>query len=200
MKKCERWYEEDPEQHGKDGPVNVASAFSAGRKFPLTDLIGAAWDELGVAPCCNFSQNEGENIGRACVCEGRRAGKRQTSASVYSLENIAIRTDTLAKRVILNRHADGTIQAGGVELADGTVFHSKKVISCAGAFRSPQLLMLSGIGPAKTLKKFGVETLVDLPEVGQCLTDHMLCNQLWRLSDPSPGYTLWLRQSSFSGS
>lgn len=82
------------------------------------------------------------------------------------------------------------MKATGVELADGTIVAAKNVVSAAGAFRSPQLLQLSGIGSAKDLKEVGVEPLLDLPEVGQGLTDHTSFFQYWRVRDPSAGYTL----------
>src|SRR5262249_37661458 len=60
----------------------------------------------------------------------------------------------------------------------------REVILCAGAYHTPQLLMLSGIGPTKHLASLGIETLVDLP-VGQCLQDHLAVLFTW--SRPTPG-------------
>lgn len=192
MKKPEHWFDnKNPEQHGQDGPIHVSSAIATGRKFPLTDHVGAAWEELGVKQLPNLDQNSGENVGRAYICEGRRNGKRQTSANVYPLDGITILTDTLVKKVVFDRNAaGGKLEAAGVELADGRILSSKNIICSAGTFRTPQLLMLSGIGPATRLKEVGVETLVDLPDVGRGLHDHMSFFQHWRLRDPSPGYTI----------
>lgn len=139
----------------------------------------------------DLDQNTGNNIGRAEVCEGRREGKRQWSASAYSLEGVDILTDTLAKRVVLKR--DGTTEtpkATGVEVVDGTVYSGKNIIVSAGAFKTPQLLMLSGVGPSAHLKDVGIEPLVDLPEVGQGLHDHMSLFQHWRLRESNAGYVL----------
>ncbi|KAI0012700.1 hypothetical protein F4779DRAFT_567631 [Xylariaceae sp. FL0662B] len=192
FKKTEHWFDNDnPEQHGVDGPIHVQSAKSVGRNFPLGEHFASAWDEVGSRALPNFDQNTGNNLGRAHICEARRDGKRQWSAKVYPLEGVDILTDTLAKRVVLaSDGADGALKATGVELANGTVISAKNVIFSAGSFRSPQLLMLSGIGPSSHLKEIGVEPKVDLPDVGQGLTDHMSFFQHWRLRESGAGYTL----------
>lgn len=98
-------------------------------------------------------------------------------------------TDTLVKKVVL-RGAERTPKATGVELADGKVIPGAEVIVCGGTFRSPQLLLLSGIGDAAHLKEHNIEALVDLPEVGRGLHDHLSFYQFWKLKNPERGYTL----------
>ncbi|KAI1085146.1 hypothetical protein F5B20DRAFT_521143 [Whalleya microplaca] len=193
MKKTEHWFDNaNPDQHGSDGPLHIQSGASIGRKFPLAVPFALAWDELGVPVLRLVDQNAGDNLGRAYICEARRHGQRQWSASVYPLEGVEILTDTLVKRVVLARdEAGGAIKATGVELANGTIISSKNVVCSAGSFRSPQLLMLSGIGPSNHLKDIGIEPKVDLPDVGQGLTDHMSFFQHWRLRKSGAGYTLW---------
>jgi choline dehydrogenase-like flavoprotein len=69
---------------------------------------------------------------------------------------------------MINRSA-----ANGVELVGGLQFRARKeVIISGGAINSPQLLMLSGIGPAKELQRHGIEVVQDIPQVGQSLRDH----------------------------
>lgn len=190
MRKTEEWYEDSkPEHHGKDGPIFVASARSAGRKFPLTDPIAKGWDELGVPALPDLDQNSGDNLGRAYICEARRDGKRQHSASAYPLDGVEVLVDTLVKKVVIEK-AGGRLSAAGVELADGKVIAGKNVISSGGTIRSPQLLLLSGIGATAHLKEHGIEALVDLPEVGQGLHDHTSLYQFWKLKNPEKGYTL----------
>lgn len=72
--------------------------------------------------------------------------------------------------------------ATGVELVDGRRLNATKeiIISC-GAFRTPQIQMLSGIGPPEVLKQFDVPLKVELPKVGQGLHDHIGIAQRWRL-------------------
>lgn len=190
FKKAEHWFDEtNPEQHGKDGPIHVASAGSTGRTFPLSGDAAAAWEEQGVHKLPGADQNAGNNLGRAYICEARRDGKRQWSASLYPLEGVEVRLRTLVNRV-LTEEIGGEITATGVELSDGSVLSAKNTILSAGTFRSPQLLQLSGVGAAAHLKEVGIKPLVDLPEVGRGLTDHLSFFQHWRLKDPSAGYTL----------
>ncbi|KAI0477280.1 GMC oxidoreductase-domain-containing protein [Xylariaceae sp. FL0804] len=76
----------------------------------------------------------------------------------------------------------------------------EEVVASAGALRSPQLLMLSGIGPAAHLREMGIKMLVDLPAVGRGLHDHLSFFQHWRLREPGVGYTLnpLFRQPEFA--
>jgi choline dehydrogenase len=195
MKKAERWLskETNPEQHGFDGYMHMSNLVSTGRRYPLTDAIGAAWDEeqMEVKPLPGFDGNTGDNLGRAYVTEAWKDGMRQWSASVYPLDGVEIMTDTLVQKIVLEHgNGDDAVVARGVELPDGTIVRSNSVICCAGAFRSPQLLMLSGIGPADHLKEHGVQAVVNLPAVGQELTDHLAFFQHWRLRDPDAGYVM----------
>ncbi|KAH8668848.1 GMC oxidoreductase-domain-containing protein [Xylariales sp. PMI_506] len=192
MKKSESWYhDKNPKQHGNDGPTHVATFRSTGRKYPLSEAQAAAWDELGVAALPELDQNAGNNVGRAEFGEGRRNGQRQLAATIYPLDGVTVLTETLVKKVILNTDtSNDNVKASGVELADGTIVHSENVILSAGTFRSPQVLMLSGIGPSAHLAEHGIQTLVDLPDVGQNLCDHMSLYQNWRLRDPEAGYTM----------
>lgn len=191
FKKAEHWLDDsNPSQHGQNGPIHIASAGSMNRTFPLSEDAAAAWEELGVSALPNLDQNAGENIGRAYICEARRDGKRQFSAGAYSLDGVEVRLGTAVNKIIVTKEEGENLRATGVALADGAIVLSKNVISSAGTFRSPQLLQLSGIGPAAHLAEVGIECVVELPDVGEGLTDHMSFFQHWRLRDPSAGYTL----------
>lgn len=198
FKKVETWFNNNnPGQHGQDGPIHVASSGSTKRIFPLTPQAAAAWEELGVHALPDLDQNLGDNLGRAHICEARRDGKRQFSAGAYSLEGVEVRLNTLAHKIILARE-QGIVKATGVTLSDGSTVSAKKVIASAGTVRSPHLLQLSGIGPAAKLQEAGVECVIDNPEVGQGLTDHMSFFQHWRVKDPSAGYTLGSPNPTFA--
>jgi choline dehydrogenase-like flavoprotein len=71
------------------------------------------------------------------------------------------------------QESDGKVKATGVELADGTVVAGKNIILSAGAYRSPQILQLSGVGPSDHLREVGIKPVIDLP-VGENLADHMI--------------------------
>jgi choline dehydrogenase-like flavoprotein len=157
--------------------------------FPLAEQAAAGWEELGVSTLPDGDQNTGNNLGRAYICEARSEGKREWSANQYSLDGVEVRLETFVNRVIVQK-IDGNLKATGVELADGNVVKGQNIIVSAGAFRSPQILQLSGIGSSSHLQEFGIEPLVDLPEVGKNLSDHMIFFQHWRLRDPSAGYTI----------
>ena len=168
--------------------MRVTCAKASNRLFPLAKQAAAGWEELGVSTLPDGDQNTGKNLGRGYICEAREQGKREWAASQYSLEGVEIRFETSVRKVITNK-SDGKVNATGVELADGTVVVGKNIILSAGAYRSPQILQLSGIGPGAHLREVGIEPVIDLP-VGENLADHMIFFQHWRLRDPSAGYTL----------
>jgi choline dehydrogenase len=190
MKKSESWFDDtNPEQHGSDGPMQISSVGSTNRRYPLREPLASGWDELGVPVLPNLDSSAGDNFGRANLTETRRNGLRLTAATAYPLEGVTLLTDTLVKKVVLDC-AGSTPKASGVELGNGTILKSKNVILSAGTLRTPQLLMLSGVGPSAHLKDVGVEPVVDVPEVGQGLTDHMSFFQHWRVRDDNEGLTL----------
>ncbi|KAK8009057.1 hypothetical protein PG991_011608 [Apiospora marii] len=182
----------DPEQHGFDGPMQVAPVSvgeSGVRKYPLREPVRDAWTELGVES--NPRRKNGRNTGLAEMYENARDGMRQPSQTVYPLDGddnpVRVYTSTLVRRVEFSE--DGA--ATGVELADGRKITARKeVILCAGALRTPQLLMLSGIGPSTTLEAHDIPIVRDAPHVGQNLHDHFALYLAYRLRDPSLGYAL----------
>ncbi|KAK7972528.1 GMC oxidoreductase [Apiospora saccharicola] len=168
----------NPNHHGRGGPVHVASITCSGRKYPLRDKVRESWQEIGVEPVPDFDGNAGRILGVAELYETRRDGRREIASSVYSLAGVTVLTESLVESVTLAKDADGGVQATGVRLANGTEYQGKR------------LLMLSGIGPAETLAQHGIEQVVELPEVGQNLADHVGLICQWRLKDPSLGYVL----------
>ncbi|KAF4626524.1 hypothetical protein G7Y89_g11633 [Cudoniella acicularis] len=99
---------------------------------------------------------------------------------------------------------DGTRVASGVELADGrTISANKEVVISAGTIRTPQLLLLSGIGPKEELDNHGIEQVVESPEVGKNLWDHFGLMQTWKLRHPeigaSLGSTAWIDSKFMNG-
>ncbi|RBA17828.1 hypothetical protein FPRO05_10846 [Fusarium proliferatum] len=190
FRKSELWFDDkNPEQHGRGGPIRVTCAKASNRVFPLAEKAAAGWEELGVSTLPDGDQNSGNNLGRAYICEARSDGKREWSANQYSLDGVQVRLETFVNRIVIQK-IDGNLKATGVELADGNVVNGHNIIISAGAFRSPQLLQLSGIGPKTHLQEFGIEPLIDLPEVGKNLSDHMIFFQHWRLRDTSAGHTI----------
>jgi choline dehydrogenase-like flavoprotein len=142
--------------------------------------------------------NDGNPVGLGQLTENRVDGVRQISSSAYNLKNIKILTNTLVKRVIVSDE-NGRKIATGVELAESNndekvtnniITARREVIVSAGTYRSPQVLMLSGLGPKEELQRLGIEALVDLPDVGRHLRDHCYINQWWKLKEPEKGLAL----------
>lgn len=96
------------------------------------------------------------------------------------MEGVHVITDIFVRRILL----DGNV-AIGAELNDGRIIRARKevILSC-GSIRSPQLLMLSGIGPKDELSKHGIEQLIDLPEVGRSFNDHTCLARFYQIKNP----------------
>ncbi|KAL8702859.1 MAG: hypothetical protein Q9201_003972 [Fulgogasparrea decipioides] len=175
----------DPHQHGFDGPIHSTPALS--RTYPLTERLKEAYLKIGVKPI--HDHNGGDNKGMAPHVENWHKGKRQPAGKAYGLEGVKVMTNTTVKRIILeDGQSSSSRRAKGVELTSGqTLDASKEVIVSCGAFRSPQLLMLSGIGPTDELEKHSIPVLVESPEVGKNLCDHSALTQFYRIHDPEKG-------------
>lgn len=157
--------------HGQDGPLHVED-----RRY--THPLTTAWVESAVSagfkPTDDFNGAEQEGAGLYQVtC---RKGRRWSTAKAYlepaaDRPNLTIRTGALAERVVVEGG-----RAVGVAYAHGggtrTAYVDGEVVLAGGAINSPQLLMLSGIGPGAHLREVGVDVVVDLPTVGQNLHDH----------------------------
>ncbi|ETS75371.1 hypothetical protein PFICI_12315 [Pestalotiopsis fici W106-1] len=189
LRKSESYYDRaaDPEEHGFDGNMHVTSisaSESGERKYPLRETVKDAWLELGVP--LNLEKKDGFIGGLTEMYENSREGMRQPSNTAYSLAGVDVHTETAVHKVIFS----GTT-AMGVQLVDGRkVSARKEVIICAGAYRTPQLLMLSGIGPSDVLKEHGIPLVHESSHVGQNLHDHFAIYLAFRLRDPSLGYAL----------
>jgi choline dehydrogenase-like flavoprotein len=137
--------------------------------LPTTRHVFKAAEEVGfgVNPDVNNGNPIGMGIGTVCIYKGIRV----TSSSAYLSRppcNLTVIPDAHVEKIIL----EGNV-AAGVKLADGRRFRAKKeVIISGGALNSPQILLLSGIGPSNELKKHEISVLHELPQVGQNLQDH----------------------------
>jgi choline dehydrogenase len=163
----------DPALRGTAGPVRVAPVPEADR-HPVARAFAEALRELGSPVTDDLSGASQEGV--AWVDLAIANGERVSSAEAYlrpaqGRPNLVVRTDCLVTRVRV-RHGRCT---GVSYLWNGTPAEaaaSAEVIVCAGAIGSPQLLLLSGIGPAAQLRALGIDSVADLPGVGQNLHDH----------------------------
>lgn len=159
------------EGRGQSGPVHVEIFRSP---HVSTDDLLAAAAAAGIPSVVDINRVPGEAIGVAQT--NQRRGLRQDSATAYlrpawRRHNLRVLTNARAERVLF---AEG--QATGVQLSvDGKHFYvsaRREVVLSAGAFGSPHLLMLSGVGPTDHLRAHGIEIKADSPSVGCNLQDH----------------------------
>lgn len=172
FKKAEDQQRGASDLHGVGGPLTVSDLQF---KNPLCDTFLAATDELQLLRNDDFNGPRQEGVGYYQVTQ--RNGRRCSSARAYlepasERANLTVISGAQAERVIIEGG-----RATGVRYRRGkkpeTVSARQEVILSAGAFQSPQLLMLSGVGPAAHLKKNGIDVVVDAPEVGGNLQDHI---------------------------
>ncbi|MER5427508.1 mycofactocin system GMC family oxidoreductase MftG [Streptomyces sp. NPDC002588] len=158
--------------HGSDGPMTIRRE-TADRAPEFTSAFTRACLDLGYPeePDKNGDQPEGVGPLPLNIGDGRRM-----SAAISHLmpnlgrPNLEVRGETFVRRVIF----DGRRAVGVEAEIDGSpvVLHGDEIVLSAGVLRSPQLLMLSGIGPAEQLRRHGIEVLVDAPGVGAEMHDH----------------------------
>ena len=158
--------------HGNDGPLHVSNLQS---NNPFQKFYLDAAKEAGFKINHDFNGEEQEGVGIYQVTH--KNGERWSAARGYlhphigKRRNLNVQTGVQVERILFEGK-----RAIGVSYTQGGQQHiiraNKEVILCAGAFNSPQLLMVSGVGPAAELQKFGIPVIHDLPGVGQNLQDH----------------------------
>jgi choline dehydrogenase len=175
FKKLENHEDGETEYHGAGGPVHV-TRHPADQISPVSNaFVRAASEACGIPIGDDFNAENQHcaSIYQMSASNGMRSGTGEAYIAP-SLErpNFSVEMRALVHRVVIeNGRAVGVEyeQPGGV-----TVAHAKReVIVSGGAIGSPQILMLSGIGPADHLRKHGVEVKLDLPGVGKNFHDHM---------------------------
>lgn len=169
------------EWHGAGGPMSVSGPRHL---HPLAVAFVAAAQHRGlhVTEDLNGARREGSGLAASNIRDGRRwsvvdgyldpAGDRA---------NLLVSTSTPVARVVM----DGTRAVGVVTTgADPREVRARAgVILCAGAIRTPHLLMVSGIGPGAHLREHGIDVVRDVPGVGANLHDHPMVPTLWPLTD-----------------
>ena len=167
--------------HGAGGPLPVSDWRHAD---PLSEAFVDAAAEVGVPrnPDFNGATQEGAGFFQTTTKGGRRA----STAVAYlrpakARPNLHVETSALAERILFaGRRAVGV--AYRVAGIPRTARARKEVLIAGGAFNSPQLLQLSGVGPADLLRQHGIEVALDAPGVGNDLQDHMQVRVVMRCS------------------
>ncbi|WP_315769937.1 MULTISPECIES: choline dehydrogenase [unclassified Bradyrhizobium] len=174
--------------HGVDGPLPVSDWR---HEDPLSEAFVKAAVEAGLP--FNGDFNGASQEGAGFFQTTTRRGRRASSAASYlrpalGRSNLHVETDALAQRILFEgRRARGVTfsQRGRMRTARAR----KEILVSSGAYNSPQLLQLSGVGPAELLKQHGLDVVLDAPGVGSDLQDHlqvrivMRCSQRITLND-----------------
>lgn len=196
FRRSEDHYQFNDANHGQGGPLRVEKQRL---HWPILDAVREAAGELGVPPTDDF--NTGNNEGAGYFDVNQRHGVRFSAARAFlrpaeKRANLRIVTHAQVERVLFaGRQASGILfRSADGRLAKATA--GREVLLSAGAVNSPQLLQLSGIGPATLLKEHGIEVLHDLPGVGGNLQDHLQIRTAFRIEGAA---TLNERQASLLG-
>ena len=162
--------------YGLTGPLYVNTFNSTYR--PITDVPLSAWDDIGIknVPDINTANMMGSGIVTASAANGeRQSHSRAYLNPILHRKNLKIIKNSLVTKVIIGPLSK---KAYGVEVEHDSkkfTFRARKeVIISAGAVNSPQLLLLSGVGPKTHLRSKGIPVIVDSPMVGENLQDHCM--------------------------
>ena len=173
------------EWRGGEGPLGVSHK---GADSPLYDAFVASGEEAGQGRSDDLNGYQPEGVARL---DATRQNGRRCSAAVAHLHpalgrsNLRLETNAMVDRLILS----GNRVTGVVYTQRGNQYQvhvNREVILSGGAINSPQLLMLSGIGPADQLRECGIDPVIDLPGVGQNLQDHATVIMQWQSKQAFP--------------
>jgi choline dehydrogenase len=172
---------------GADGELRVEEVE---HRNPTNDAVLAAFAETGVPLNADYNGEDqhGAFYYQVTIGDGQRCSAAKAFLHpVESRPNLQIITGAHCRRVLIE---DG--RATGVEIRTRAgiqqITATREVILSAGAYHSPQLLMLSGIGPAEHLRALGIDVKSDSPQVGANLQDHYILTMSWRLREGAFSY------------
>jgi 4-pyridoxate dehydrogenase len=190
FKRLETWEGGETPLRGGSGPLHIKAAKA---DDPLTTAVDEAAVALGYPLTDDYNA---QTVGFGRTQFNLRNGRRASTARAYlrgimQRPNLTVQTHAFARRVLL----EGT-RAHGIEYthngAPVTAEATREVVLSGGSFNTPQLLMLSGIGPADHLREFGIDPIVQLP-VGDNLQDHLKGVLLWKRRAPRGPFHKLLR-------
>ena len=159
-------------------------------RWDVLDAFALAAQQAGIAATTDFNGGSNEGVGYFEV--NQKSGWRWNSAKAflrptcYGRPNFEMWTLAQATRLVVETQPDGSRRCTGVHVWTGQeLVHARaarEVILSAGAVNSPQLLQLSGIGPAALLRQHGIDVVHDLPGVGANLQDHLQIRSVYKVS------------------
>lgn len=184
FRKSENNWRGENEHHGGSGPLTVIPIKTSEPLFSATMETARRLGHPVLDDQHGPGSGEGFSPGEVTVHHGHRAStSKRFLEPAMTRPNLQVITNALVTRVVIENG-----RAIGVELAEGggtrIIRAEREIILAAGAYNSPKLLMLSGVGPADELREAGVEPLVDLPGVGRNLQEHPLTAVGYELNQP----------------
>jgi choline dehydrogenase len=201
FKKHEDFYLGADELHGAGGEWRVEKQRL---RWDILDAFAEAAVEAGVPHTTDFNRGSNEGVGYFQV--NQKNGWRWNTAKAflrptcYGRPNFELWTGAQVSRLLFEKNEDGTQRCTGAEVWNGsemsTARAEREVILSAGAIGSPQILQLSGVGPAELLRQHGIDVVLDAPGVGANLQDHLQIRAVYKI-DGAP--TLNVLASSMVG-
>ena len=160
-------------------------------RWDVLDAVAAAAQQAGIPATEDFNRGDNEGVGYFEVTQ--KKGVRWNTAKAflrptcYGRPNFELWTAAQVARLTLTAQEDGRRRCTGAEVWTGNglvqVRAQREVILCAGSIGSPQILQLSGIGPAERLQSLGIAPQMDLPGVGANLQDHLQIRAVFKVKD-----------------
>jgi choline dehydrogenase len=169
--------------HGAGGPLPVSDWRHAD---PLSEafVVAAAQTGIPTNPDFNGASQEGAGFFQTTTQRGRRASTAWSYLRpARSRGNLQVETSALAQRILFEGRRARAVeyrQSGALRTARAR----REILLSSGAYTSPQLLQLSGVGPAELLKQHGIDIVLDAPGVGNDLQDHLQVRLVTRCSQP----------------
>jgi choline dehydrogenase len=201
FKKHEDHYLGANEMHGAGGEWRVEKQRL---RWDILDAFAEAAVQAGVPHSTDFNRGSNEGVGYFQV--NQKNGWRWNTAKAflrptcYGRPNFELWTGAQVSRLLFETLPDGTRRCTGAEVWNGTEMTtataSREVVLSAGAIGSPQILQLSGVGPAELLRQHGIDVVLDAPGVGANLQDHLQIRAVYKI-DGAP--TLNVMASSMVG-
>ena len=157
-------------------------------RWDVLDAFAQAAQEAGIAATDDFNRGTNEGVGYFEV--NQKAGWRWNTAKAFlrpalQRPNLTVWTGAQVRRLLIER-GDAGLRCTGVELVRGgqalTLRAAREVVLSAGSIGSPQILQLSGIGPAELLHQHGVPVMAELPGVGANLQDHLQIRSVYKIA------------------
>jgi len=160
-------------------------------RWDVLDAFAEAAQQAGIPATSDFNRGDNEGVGYFEV--NQKNGWRWNTAKAFlrptchGRRNFTLWTAAQVSKLVIDRMSDGSLRCTGVEVLTDrgmvTVGAAREVILSAGSIGSPQILQLSGVGPAPLLKEHGLPVHLDLAGVGANLQDHLQIRAVFKLSN-----------------